>query len=197
MKVAAIITSYDGHLYCLEDVIRAAKKAADVVICGYDVHNKLPPPIIIKKCDYFFTVGRNDWNTMRVSRRKQLGEIAQIKTGILLAVDSDYIVKIDGDVLIRRSYGVRSLINTHMGHTGLNDIIVSKRKEVYGTTVYIGRTRAIKAIYSRIDPMTRPQIEGQMHKIIQKAMKMRLLKCAELTNDEFIKTLDYTRVKNI
>jgi len=116
---------------------------------------------------------------------------------MLLAADSDYIVKIDGDVLIRRSYGVRSLIGTHMGRTGLNDIVVSKRKEVYGTTVYIGRTRAIKAIYSRIDPITRPQIEGQIYKIIQKAIKMQLLKCAELTNDEFIRTLDYIRVKDI
>ncbi len=196
---SAVITSWDGQLYSLHRVIESARESVDVIICGYDLHNELPNVKTIKMCDYFFVIGTgNDkWDEMRVKTRMQIGEVTQLQQGIELAAKySDFMVKLEGDVAIRRPQIIRPYIKRFLKNYDIS-LMSRKGESVYGTTIFFGGTRVLNDIFGKLTKQRRPRIERQLFNVITKInnyKRSNKIKIHNISNDEFA-TMGFCRVK--
>ncbi len=177
MKTGIIITSHDGHLELLRETIVSAKRAADYVICGYDIHEVYPPVETALLCDMFFVIGHGYKCKCRVctkrTYRARMFEAWQSREALWWMLrKTDYVLKIEGDIGVHEENGVKYMVENLLdGH----DLLLfprgtgrRHRTGQFSTAIFLGKTTKLVAIFTELKEHRMQMLEIQFSDVIRK-----------------------------
>lgn len=153
--VGILITSWDGYINNLFDLISSCKKSKSIVCCSFSSNQYLPDKSIQNLCNKFIISGYN--------QNKQIGELNNIQKGINeLYKECDYILKLTGDDILSKPENINQLINI----LETNDIICPQWHSYCSTMIFFGKSIKLKEIWDKVE-LKGKQIEWHFTNIIQ------------------------------